>query len=276
MLKTRKIGFIGVGHMGQAMVRALVESKTIAADHIWVTNRTPGKALKMQEAYGVHVMKTNEELVDQCDVIIIAVKPQDLADVIEPIASSFGEHHVVISLAAGFSLKSLKKLLPSVKGLVRVMPNTPASIRQAVVGYCLGAGAGIYQGLVEDLLSPLGLVVPTIEGEMFEALTVGSGSGPGFVLEFMQYWQEWLEEHGFDAPTARAMTVQTFLGAATMAHAVPQTSLQELQERVVSKKGVTSAGLQSMRELEIERALRYSFEKAVLRDQELSKETAKS
>lgn len=275
LLKQRKIGFIGAGNMGQAMMKALVTSGTVPKEHIFATNRSPGKLVKLNETLGITPVNTNEELVDTCDVIVLGVKPQDLVGVLEPIASSFHDGHLVISIAAGFSLQTLKRLLPDVIGLARAMPNTPATIKKAVVGYCLAEGAEAYEASVEEFLKPLGLVVPVEEGEMFEALTVSCGSGPGFIFELMQYWQEWMEEHGFDAKTAREMVVQTFSGAARLAEAAPEVSIQELQDRVVSKKGVTAAGLQSMRELEIERALRYSFEKAVIRDQEIERGTAK-
>ena len=85
------------------------------------------------------------------------------------------------------------------------------------------------------------------------------------------YWQEWLEEHGFDVQVAQRMTVQTFVGAALLAQKQQHLTLQELENRVASKKGVTEAGLESMRELEIERALRYSFEKSALKIQQFSK-----
>ncbi len=275
MIKNKKIGFIGIGNLGQAIVRALLESKTYEAAQIFATNRSPGKLLKMNEQFGIQICKTNEELVEKCETVVLAVKPQDLALVLEPIATTFSSGHLVISLAAGFSIKSLQKLLPEVSGLVRVMPNTPSTIRKAVVGYCLGPKASSYEVQVIEIFQPLGLLVPVPEGEAFEALTVSCGSGTGFVLELMEYWQEWLEEHNFDSKLAREMVVQTFLGAAMLAEKTPETSLVDLQEKVVSKKGVTFAGLQSMRELEIERALRYSFEKAVLRDQEISRTTEK-
>jgi pyrroline-5-carboxylate reductase len=275
LIKTKKVGFIGVGNMGQAIIKALLTSSTLNASQILVTNRSFGKLKKVEELYGVKPLANNEELVDQCDIVVLAVKPQDLAQVLEPIASSFHEGQLVISLAAGFTLNSLRKLLPNVIGLARAMPNTPATVQRAVVGYCLVKGASAYQASIEELLKPLGLVVPVDEGEEFEALTVSCGSGTGFVFELMQYWQEWLEEHGFDSSTARQMVVQTFLGAAELAFASPEMPIHDLQERVVSKKGVTAAGLLSMRELEIERALRYSFEKAVLRDQELARGTSK-
>lgn len=271
----RNVGFIGTGNMGQAMIKALVESGTVTPGHLYATNRSYGKLKKMEELHGIRPLRTNEELVELCDLVVLAVKPQDLVQVLEPIASSFHEGHLVISIAAGFSLQSLKKLLPGVTGLARAMPNTPATIQKGVIGYCLADGADAYEGTIEDFLSPLGIVVQAEEGEPFEALTVSCGSGPGFVFELMQYWQEWIEEHGFDSETARKMVVQTFLGAAALADAAKDTTLVDLQERVTSKKGVTAAGLQSMRELEIERALRYSFEKAVIRDQEISRGTAK-
>lgn len=271
----RKIGFIGTGHMGQAMIQAFIESGRVPAAKIYATNRSDGKLKKMQEQFGINVVATNEELIDKCEIVIIAVKPQDLAAMLEPIASTFLPSHIVISLAAGFSLRSLQKLLPDVKALIRVMPNTPATIRRAVLGYCLGKDASTYGAMVEDLFSPLGLVVPAPEGELFQSLTVGAGSGTGFVFELMLYWQEWMEEHGFESDVARQMVVQTFLGAAELAVKNKDMPLHDLQDRVVSKKGVTAAGLQSMRELEIERALRYSFEKAVLRDSEIERSTAR-
>lgn len=271
MLGHRKIGFMGVGHMGQAMIKSLIDSQTVRPDQIFATNRSPGKLKKVQESYGVQPLPTNEELIDKCDLIILAVKPQDLTEALEPIASSFHEGHLVISIAAGFSLHSMKKLLPSVKGLVRAMPNAPSIIQRGVIGYCLANGAEAYEPVVQEILKPLGYVVPVQEGEPFEGLTVASASGTGFVYELMMYWQEWIEEHGIDSNTARRMVVETFLGAALMAERSPEVGLEDLQDRVVSKKGVTAAGLQSMRELEVERALRYSFEKAVIRDQELAR-----
>lgn len=275
LIKHRKIGFIGTGHMGQAVIQALIESKTMPPQKVFASNRTPGKLKKMQEIYGVTPMNTNEELVDACDVVVLAVKPQDLTEALEPIGSAFHSGHLVISLAAGYPLRSLRRLLPNVHNIVRVMPNTPATIQKAVVGYCLAEGAENVEGDVQELLAPLGCVVQAEEGEQFAALTAACSSGTGFVFELMLYWQEYLEEHGFEREAAREMTVQTFLGAAMVADKSNKTSLGELQDRVVSKKGVTAAGLQSMRELEIERALRYSFEKAVIRDQELSRQSSK-
>ncbi len=272
-LVQKNIGFIGTGNMAQAIMRTWVDSKVIKPDQIFACNRTPGKLKKVVDQFGIRGVQNAEELIESCEVIILAMKPQDLHLAIESISSSFQSHQIVISLAAGISLSQLKKLLPDVGSLARVMPNTASQIGQSVVGYCTNQREKDVDSLIEELLSPLGLVVRAEEGEEFEALTVACSSGIGFVLELMLYWQEWLEEHGFEAKIAKAMTVKTFLGASQLAEHSKDISLEELQAKVVSKKGVTGAGLDSMRELELERALRYSFEKAVLRDRELGKQS---
>jgi pyrroline-5-carboxylate reductase len=222
-------------------------------------------------------------LVDKADVVILAVKPQDLEAAVEPIASSFSEDQIVISLAAGVQLRALKRLLPRCRNLTRVMANTPARIMKGAFAYCTLADNIRVDLWMERMFKPLGYTIKLDEGDQFEAFSVAASAGVGFVFELMIYWQEWLEERGLDAATARNITVQTFLGTAELAArsgggptgvggGPPPQSLDELQARVTSKKGITAAGLESMRELEIERLLRYSFEKSALRDRELSQD----
>lgn len=265
------IGFIGAGNMCQALISGWLAKSVLPASEILVSNRTPGKLKKVEEQFGVHVCATNEEVVEKSQVVIIAVKPQDLIAAVEPISTTaFTADQIVISLAAGIPLSRLKKLLPQCKHLARMMANTPARIQMGTFGYCTPGNDLIVDRLMERLFRPLGYAVKLEEGEPFEAFAVATSAGVGFVFELMIYWQEWLEERGIDAATAQQMTVQTFLGASRLAQSsLPQT-LSELQAKVTSKKGITAAGLDSMRELEIERLLRYSFEKSALRDRELA------
>lgn len=268
----RNIGFIGVGNMAQAMIESWIQSRTVAPQQIFGTSRTPGKLKKAAEQFAITPCATNEELVEQCELIVLSVKPQDLVPALESISSSFGSHHVVMSLAAGVPIAQLKRLLPNVKQWVRVMPNTPVRIRQGVSGYFLAREAHHLKPLMQKLLAPMGAVIDVEDEDHFASLAVACSSGVGFVYELMQYWQEWLEEHDFSPEQARQMTVKTFLGASLLADEAPQIPVMDLQSRVTSKKGITSAGLESMRELEIERLLRYSFEKAAIRDRELGEE----
>ncbi len=270
LLKSKRIGFIGSGNMAQAMIKGMLESQLTVADHLFVSNRTPGKLMKMSENYKVNVCQTNEELVEKCDIIILAVKPQDLIAAIEPIAQIFLDKQVVISLAAGITMQTLEKHLPQCR-VVRLMPNTPAIIGRGTLGFFMNEPDEGLETLIEDLFSPLGSVMKLQDEDQFEAFMIACSSGTGFVFELMTYWQEWIEEHGFDPEVAKAMTVETFLGAAELAYKSPDVGLEELQARVASKKGVTASGLESMRELEIERALRVSFEKAALRNKEMAR-----
>ena len=270
LLKSKKIGFIGAGNMAQAMIKGMIESNLTTADHLYIANRTPGKLVKLTDNYKLNVCNTNEELVEACDVVILAVKPQDMIAAIEPIAQVFLEKQVVISLAAGIRMQTLEKHLPQCR-IVRLMPNTPSIIGRGTLGFLLSEIDEGLETLIEDLFSPLGTVMKLPDEDQFEAFMIACSSGTGFVFELMTYWQDWIEERGFDREIAKIITIETFFGAAELAMKTQDLSLEELQSRVTSKKGVTAAGLESMRELEIERALRLSFEKADLRNKEMSR-----
>jgi pyrroline-5-carboxylate reductase len=151
------------------------------------------------------------------------------------------------------------------------MPNTPSVIGRGIIGYMLSDEDQAVEATVEDLFEPLGRVIKVQDEDKYESLMVSCSSGTGFVFELMTYWQDWIEEHGFSLEEARMMTIETFAGASLLA-AQARERVEDLQARVTSKKGVTAAGLQSMRELEIERALRISFEKSAMRNKEMARE----
>lgn len=271
-LKSRSIGFLGAGNMAQAMIRGMLEEEGLKPEKIIAANRTPGKLQKLTEQFGIRTVGSNEELVEQSDILILAVKPQDLIAAIEPISQAFLADQIVVSLAAGVRMQTLEKYLPQCR-IVRLSPNTPSLISRGVIGYLLNDDGD--QGLestIEDLFAGLGQVFKMADEDQLEAMMVATSSGTGFLFELMMYWQDWILEHGFDAETARAMTVETFAGASILAGQNSQIAIEELQNRVASRKGITAAGLQSMRELEIERALRISFEKAALRNSEIARE----
>lgn len=269
-LKSQKIGFLGAGNMAQAMIKGLVEGG-IPSKNIYVTNRTPGKLQKLQEAFGVNPVSSNNELIDICDIVILAVKPQDLLAALEPVSRAFDENTIVISVAAGIRMEKLERYIHGAR-LARVMPNTPSLIGRGLIGYLLNDDDDqALDSTVEDLFTPLGRVIKVFDEDQFEALMISCSSGTGFVFEMMMYWQDWIEEHGFSPEEARLMTIETFVGASLLASQA-QEGVEDLQAKVTSKKGVTAAGLQSMRELEIERALRISFEKAAMRNKEMARE----
>jgi pyrroline-5-carboxylate reductase len=271
MLKSMKIGFIGAGNMTQALVKGMVESKEIKADHIFISNRTPGKLIKLSEQFHVQTRANNEEIISECDVVILAMKPQDFSAALEGLTGQFNENQIVVSLAAGIPFETLQKQIPAGR-LVRLMPNTPSLVGRGVIGYMsLDEDDEFVASLMEDLFGGLGYVLKTDTEDQFEALMISCSSGTGFIFEMMMYWQDWIEERGFSEEVSKKMTIETFLGASMLAAQSVEIDIEELQSRVTSKKGVTAAGLNSMRELEIERTLRISFEKAAMRSQEISR-----
>ena len=270
-LQNKKVGWIGMGNIGQSILSAFMESGTLQADQVFIHNRTPGKAKKMKDRFQVKILETPEQIIEKSDIIILATKPQDLFDLLEPLRSTFDEKKVIISLAAGINLCSLKKYVgPS--SLVRLMLNTPVFVHKAVIGFCLDKPNQTLESLIKKLFSPLGYVVFTKEGEEFSSITVAVASGTGFILEIMQYWQDWLQEHGLKPEVARKMVIHTFLGTAQLAERKSKLDFDQLAQKVASKKGVTDAGLKSMRELELEGILRMSFNKALMREREIAEE----
>lgn len=272
-LQTRlKVGFIGAGNMAQAMIKGMLQSGNVSPARIFVSSRTSQKPQKVRDLYNIQICVNNEDLVETCDVVILAMKPQDLSPAIEPIAKLFNDKQIVVSLAAGLRLETLEKILPQCR-LVRLMPNTPSLIQKGSIGCLVNDDLDeSLPDLMEDMFSCLGTVHRMETEDQFESFMIACSSGTGFVYELMMYWQDWLEERGFDSAVARRMTQEVFLGAALMAEQNIDQDLEELQGKVTSKKGVTAAGLESMRELEMERALRISFEKADLRNREINRQ----
>ena len=272
LMKIMKIGFIGAGNMSQALIKGILEPQQVKNNQIYVSNRTPGKLIKLKELYpGLNAREFNEEIVDECDIIILAMKPQDLPAAVGEISEKFREEQIIISLAAGINIDALAKIIPEGR-LARMMPNTPSLIGRGVIGLLTQNMDESGSDLIHDIFSSLGVMLDVETEDQFDALMVSCSSGTGFVFEMMMYWQDWIQERGFTEEESKQMTVETFLGASLLAAQSAGTDIEELQQRVTSKKGVTAAGLNSMRELEIERALRISFEKASMRSQEISRQ----
>jgi len=130
-----KIGFIGAGNMAQAMIKGMIQSGKVSPAKIFVSSRTSQKPQKLRELYNIQVCEQNEEVVENCDVVIFAMKPQDLRAAIEPMRSVFNDKQIIVSLAAGLRMETLEKVLPQCR-IIRLMPNTPTLIQKGSIG-CL-------------------------------------------------------------------------------------------------------------------------------------------
>ena len=264
-------GFIGAGCLCQALLQGFLHKASLPKERIFLSSRNLGRLNKVAKLFSVKTVSGNEELVTSSQIVFLCVKPEDLVPVIEPLSNQFNQHHTIVSFLAGVPLSLLKKLLPQVNRLIRVVPNTAASVGEGAFAYSLNKQDKGLESFVEELFSPLGTVLKLPE-EHLSAFTVASSSGLAFVLEFMQYWNEWLESHHFSPKLARQISIQTFLGAALWAKVFPNKSLSQLQLQVASKKGMTAEGLKALNEAQIDSILHYAFEKCALREKTLRKE----
>ena len=255
-------GLIGEGPNCQALLRGFLRSNQVPKDRIFLSFPTPARLKKTAERFGVQVCSGNEELAQRAQLIFLCLEPAELVQALEPLSQQLTTQQTVFSFSAGVSLSTVKKLLPGVTRLVRVVPNAPMSVGEGLFAYSLLQDNSGLESFVEELFSPLGQVFKLPEKDL-NVFTVAASSGVSFVLELMQYWNEWLENHHFPPELARKISVQTFLGASAWVRAFPKLTLSELQLQVASsKKEGTAEGLKAFNEAQLASILHYGFEKS--------------
>ena len=235
----------GAGVMGETLVSGLIRSGRTPGDLV-VTGRTPDKVNALAERHGVRVM-ANADAADVADTLVLCVKPQDMAALLEEIHDHVVPGNTVVSLAAGITTEYLESRLPEGTSVIRVMPNTPALVDQGMAGISPGSHCtDDHLAEAEALLSSCGRVVRLPEKHL-DAVTAISGSGPAYLFFVVEAMIEAGVHLGLPRSTSTELVVQTVVGSAKMlretgAHPVV------LREQVTSPGGTTAAAL---RELEI-------------------------
>ncbi|MFY9327063.1 MAG: pyrroline-5-carboxylate reductase [Georgfuchsia sp.] len=239
-----KISFLGGGNMANALIGGLRKQGYSAAG-IQVVEPVAKLCEKLTDVYGVRCTSAIDQAAMNCEIWVLAVKPQQLREAIAPLKHRLNTQ-LVISIAAGIRSSDISRWLGNYAKVVRAMPNTPALIGAGITG--LYAGPGVDQEGRSSAEKILGAAGPTLwvddEAQM-DAVTAISGSGPGYVFYFMEALQKAAEDAGFDEAAARKLAVQTFLGAARLAEHGDE-SPAVLRERVTSKGGTTEAALKSL------------------------------
>lgn len=239
------IGFIGGGNMAEALIKGAVSSRQSAAGGLLVSEPREDRRAYLEQTYGIKTTSDNKEVAGLCDIIILAVKPQNMATVLEEIADKITDEKTVVSIAAGITLSYLQARLGT-KKLVRVMPNTPALILEgmSVMSLCeCFTDADI--AAVREIFMSVGRVAIMPEKYM-NAVTALSGSGPAFVALFIEGMVEAGLKMGLSAQQAEELAVQTLLGTARLLDS--GMSPQKLREMVTSPGGTTAAGLKVFEE----------------------------
>ncbi len=265
-LKQKKIGFIGSGNMTRSLISGLSLNQNTILKNIYVVNRTVSKAKDFAEKYKVNFIEHVDDLMENCDIVVLAMKPQDLPGFLNSYGKSFTEGHLVLSLCAGVKLKTLQDQLPMVQGVVRLMPSTTCEFGKGVLGvYSENENLSLE---MEEYFSSVGTVKVVDDENALNGIMISAASGVGFILEIMQIWSEWLSEMGFDQEGADEITKVSFAGVSEMLKTSDKT-FSKMQNDVTSKKGVTLAGLEMMRASHLDDALNKGFEAALRRNKEL-------
>ena len=238
------ITFIGGGNMASALIGGLLQQGYSAAQIRVVEISAEGRE-KMIRELGVAAVADLADGVSSSDVILLAVKPQQLSAVAQQLVPLLKDH-LVISIAAGIRASDISRWLGGHARVVRAMPNTPALVRAAVTGlYALPGVSAQQKQHAEAILATVGSVLWLEREELLDALTAVSGSGPAYVFYFIEALQQAAVELGLDAAQARQLSLETFLGAAKLANQSKEDAAT-LRARVTSKGGTTERALQSM------------------------------
>ncbi|MFH0753470.1 MAG: pyrroline-5-carboxylate reductase [Candidatus Omnitrophota bacterium] len=229
-----KIAFIGCGHMGEAILAGVYDKHTC-----YVCESRLERQRELGKKYGVKFGMIIDAL-KMADVVLLAVKPQDLPDVLAEMRVLKLGKKLVISIAAGVKTSSIEKKLGAGARVVRVMPNLPAMVGLGVSGICRGKHAGPKDVVAaQGIFNATGTTVVVAE-KMMDALTAVSGSGPAYVFLFVESWMKAARKLGFSEKEARALVFQTLTGSVQMLLKSPD-SPEVLRARVTSKGGTTQA-----------------------------------
>lgn len=245
MIEQLRFAFIGAGNMAEALLKGLLSSLHVPPKHITATDVVAERLAYLEATYGIATSTGNLRTAQEHEVIILAVKPQTMAMVLEMIAPAITRDKLVISIAAGITLQTLQQGLGADNRIVRVMPNTPALVLSGAAGISPGKSTTPQDvELVERLFNAVGRAVVVSE-EMMDAVTGLSGSGPAFIFVLIEALSDGGVLMGLTRPVATDLAAQTVLGAAKM---VLETGKHpgELKDMVTSPAGTTIAGMHAL------------------------------
>jgi len=270
MLKNRHVGLVGTGNMGEALIHGLLHGHLCRPDQILCSDTRPERLKAIREKYGVKGTSHNTEVVKQSDLIIIAVKPQIMKNVVEEIAKYLNLSKLIISIAAGVPLEAIESCAKKELKLIRVMPNICVSVREGV-----SAIAGGRHALKEDLMMAKTIFDSVgkslfIDEYLLDAVTGLSGSGPAYIFLIIDALADAGVKVGLSRDDALILASQTVLGAAKMLIETGEHP-GKLKDMVTSPGGTAIAGLHTLEEGGLRTTLINAVEVATQRSEALGK-----
>lgn len=275
-LHEKTICFIGAGSMAEAIVRGLIEKRKIEPGRITMLNRGDAAKLeRLRRDYGVNIAAEAErgQAVAAADLIVLAMKPKDAGEALNMHAPHLHAGQLLLSVIAGLSIASLKRLAGKPLPVVRTMPNTSSTIGLGATGMSCSADVSPEQkALAREIFEATGIVCE-VEEQLLDIITGVSGSGPAYIYYVMEAMIRGGVAGGLDEQTARRLTVQTVLGAAEMVQRTGEDPA-ELRRKVTSPGGTTEAALRLLNENRVDAHLTGAVLRAAERAAELGRAIA--
>jgi pyrroline-5-carboxylate reductase len=272
---SRRIAILGAGRLGESIVRGILSSGWRRADELAVTVRRDDRAAELRARYAVAAGTSNAEAVDGAGLVIVAVKPQDMAVALAEVADAVTTEQVILSVAAGITTAFIEAHLRDGARVVRAMPNAPALVHEGIAGVAKGRSASDEDlALAEEALGHLGRVVRVAE-EHLDPVTALSGSGPAYFALLAEAMIEAGLLLGLSRDVSTKLVVQTMLGTALLLrdegiHPV------ELRETVTSPGGTTTRAIQELERSGVRAAFLNAISAATARSRELAEQATSS
>lgn len=262
------IGFIGGGNMAEALIKGLRESKLAFGSKIIASEPRDERRSYLEQTYNIKTTSHNKEVASNADIIILAVKPQNMEEVLNEISEVITDEKTVVSIAAGITLAYLQSRLKTSK-LIRVMPNTPALVQEgmSVISLCSCLPIEIVAP-VRDIFLSIGKVMHLPEKHM-DAVTALSGSGPAFIAFFIENLINAGEKMGLSSDDASELAIQTLIGTSRLLES--GMSPKKLREMVTSPGGTTAAGLNTFEQMGFQNIIIEALQSALNRGRELGR-----
>jgi pyrroline-5-carboxylate reductase len=266
MKSVGNIGFVGGGNMAEAMAKGLLKGAFPAAN-LTIAEPSEERRRMLSERYGIECTPDNLHAVRSCEIIVLAIKPQIVREVLSGMAAVFTNNHLLISILAGTATDTIEEYFDGQPRVVRAMPNMPALVGEGATALCPGRFATHDDlSLARKLFETVG-TVQIVEEDKMDAVTGLSGSGPAYIFTIIEALADGGVEAGLPRETAMALATQTVFGAARLVRESGEHPAV-LRDRVCSPGGTTIAAIKALEE----GGLRATLIEAVIRATDRSRE----
>jgi pyrroline-5-carboxylate reductase len=255
-----KIGFIGCGKMAQAMIKGMISSGKIKAAQITVSTKTDATLKIVKESYGVHTTIDNKEVAEHSDLLFLAIKPELHSEIIKEIKDTIGEKTIIITVAAGITLKGLEKEFGKEIKAVRTMPNTPSYVGEGMTPFSVNNRLNKEDlQLVTYILQSFGKA-EVISEDLMDSIPSISGASPAYVYMFIEALADGGVKNGLSRNQAYRLAAQAVMGAAKM---VLETGKHpgELKDEVCTPGGATIEAVSALEQHGLRYAVLQAMEK---------------